>query len=186
MAEGQSEQRRIALLCVGNLLMGDDGLGTHFYRALTTNYALPPNVTVYDVGCLGMNMINYVDEYDYMISVDALEGTGSEPGTLFEFAPEDAMLHSGATASLHELTLADLFASAQLMGFECQGCCFGVQSLDASPEVVSMRLSEPVAAALPKLVDTVLAKLYSLGAIATFLPTGEEVQPGWSHAERCS
>ena len=48
----RGENERIAVLCVGNRLMLDDGLGPAVYDAVQEDYDLPDNVDLYDLGCL--------------------------------------------------------------------------------------------------------------------------------------
>ena len=87
---------RIAVFCVGNKLMLDDGLGPAVYDALVAGYEFPDNVDVYDLGCLSLDLLDAVRDYDVIVTVDALDGTNAEPGTVFRFEP-DAMCHSVAT-----------------------------------------------------------------------------------------
>ena len=69
--------RRIAVFCVGNKLMLDDGVGPAVYEELLTRYDIPDNVELFDLGCLSLNMIERVREYDVIITVDAVDGTSS-------------------------------------------------------------------------------------------------------------
>lgn len=173
--------KRIAVFCVGNRLMLDDGLGPAVYDELMAAYELPENVTLRDVGCMSLDMLAYVDQYDFLITVDALDNTGAKPGTVFAFAPEDMARHSGATASLHDLKLVDLFDAAALMDYRAEGRCFGMQAENVSPAELTMGLTPPVYEALPLLVDTVLAELVRQGAVVRVKATGELVEPGWHH-----
>lgn len=172
---------KIAIFCVGNKLMLDDGLGPVVYEELVRSYDFPSNVELHDVGCMGLDMINLVDECSYIVTIDAVDGTGEPAGTVFEFAPDDMARHGGATASLHELTLADLFDSASLLGFECEGKCFGMQVSNMSPEVVTVALTRPVYDSIPLLVDAVLADLHDRGVEITSKETGSQIAPGWHH-----
>lgn len=161
--------------------MLDDGLGPVVYEELIRSYSFPSNVEIYDVGCMGLDMIKYVEKCDYIITIDAVDGTGEAPGTVFEFDPDDMARHSGATASLHELTLADLFDSAALLGISCEGKCFGMQVHNLAPEVVTIALTRPVYDAVPLLVDAVLADLVYRGVDVRFKSTDEQIKPGWHH-----
>lgn len=157
----------IAVLCVGNKLMLDDGLGPAVYEELVNGYDIPNNVKLYDIGCLSMDMLFVVDEFDMVITVDAVDGTDAEPGTVFRFQPDAMARHSGATASLHDLKLVDLFDAAMLLGYEAEGLCLGMQVENPSPAEVTIGLTPKVHAALPLLVETVVAELYKLGAVLT-------------------
>ena len=163
-AEVDAAAPKIAVLCVGNKLMLDDGLGPAVYEELVKRYRFPENVELFDIGCLSMDMLFVVDRFDVVISVDAVDGTDSEPGTVFRFAPDAMARHSGATASLHDLKLVDLFDAATLLGYEAEGLCLGMQVENPSPAEVTMGLTPKVHAALPLLVDTVVDELRRLGA----------------------
>ena len=156
--------RRIAVFCVGNKLMLDDGVGPAVYEELLTRYDIPDNVELFDLGCLSLNMIERVREYDVIITVDAVDGTDADPGTVFRFEPDAMARHSGATASLHDLKLVDLFDAATLLGYEAEGLCLGMQVENPSPAVVTVGLTPKVAAALPLLVETVAGELARLGS----------------------
>lgn len=156
--------RRIAVFCVGNKLMLDDGVGPAVYEELLTRYDIPDNVELFDLGCLSLNMIERVREYDVIITVDAVDGTDADPGTVFRFEADAMARHSGATASLHDLKLVDLFDAAALLGYEAEGLCLGMQVENPSPAVVTVGLTPKVDAALPLLVETVAGELARLGS----------------------
>lgn len=153
----------IAVLCVGNKLMLDDGIGPAVYEELIDRYEIPDNVQLFDIGCLSMDMLYIVDECDMVITVDAVDGTDSEPGTVFRFRPDAMARHAGATASLHDLKLVDLFDAATLLGYSADGLCLGMQVENSSPAEVTIGLTPKVYNALPLLVETLIAELYRLG-----------------------
>ncbi|WP_165249244.1 hydrogenase maturation protease [Adlercreutzia sp. ZJ141] len=154
---------RVAVLFVGNKLMLDDGVGPAAYELFCERYSVPENVQLYDIGCLSMDMLFVVDECDVVITVDAVDGTGNPAGTVLRFAPDAMARHTGATASLHDLKLIDLFDAAALLGYEARGLCLGMQVENPSPEVATVGLTPAVHAALPLLVETVAAELTRLG-----------------------
>ena len=120
-------QRRAVVFCVGNRLMLDDGVGPAVYDRLVADDLIPDNVQLFDVGCMSLDMLPYVDDYDVVLTVDAVDGTGDAPGTVYRFEPDAMARHSGPEASLHDLKLVDLFDAASLMGFEAEGYCLGMQ-----------------------------------------------------------
>ncbi len=149
---------KIAVLCVGNRLMLDDGIGPAVYDELTQRYRFPDHVSVMDPGCMTMDLLPVVRDYDFLIVVDAVDGTGEAPGTVFRFAPEDIADHP-VMQSLHDLRVIDLLNAAALLGYEARGMCFGMQVANMSPAVVTEGLTPDVFDALPLLVDAVLAEL---------------------------
>lgn len=153
---------RIAVICAGNRLMLDDGVGPAIYDEMMARYRFPDNVDVFDVGCMSMSMLHMVKDYDFILSVDAVEGTGTEPGTVLRFAPDDIAGH-GFIQSLHELRLVDLLNAAELLGYESEGSCVGVQVRNMHPVEVMEGLTPEVNAAVPLAADTVVAALMERG-----------------------
>lgn len=156
--------KHIAIFCVGNRLMLDDGLGPAVYDELMERGSLPENVEVFDVGCLGLAQIDAVRDYDVVITVDAVDESGEAPGTILKYSPYDLAGHAGPSASLHELTLRDLFDSAALLGYEAQGLCLGMQVQNASPDHVVEGLTPPVMSSLGLLVDVVVGEVNRINA----------------------
>ncbi len=156
--------KSIAVICVGNELMLDDGLGPAVYKELTARYEFPDNVEVFDVGCLSLDMLPCVRDFDVVMTVDAVDGTGEKPGTVVRFEPDAMARHSGAMASLHDLKLVDLFDAATLLGYEAEGLCLGMQVENPSPAQATIGLTPAVHAALPLLVETVAGELARLGS----------------------
>ncbi len=181
MADASDQVKRIAVFCVGNRLMLDDGVGPAVYDELVSSYDLPDDVELFDVGCMSLDMIPVVERCDLLITVDALDGTDTAPGTVLSFAPEDMARHSGATASLHDLKLVDLSEAAALLGHHAQGRCFGMQVDNANPVELEAGLTPRVNDALPLLVDAVLAELVKNGVKVRAKATGEPVASRWHY-----
>lgn len=154
---------RIAVFFVGNRLMLDDGVGPAVYDHIQEEYLLPENVDLFDVGCMSMDMISKVQDYDLLITVDAVNGTDAEPGTVFRYEPYDVARAAGARTSLHELKLADLFDAATMLGFTAQGLCFGMQVENMEPVEFAEGLTPKVAKRVPFLAETVIAELVHQG-----------------------
>ncbi len=152
-------KRTAAVFFVGNKLMLDEGVGPAAYEELQQRYDVPENVLLFDVGCMSMDMLPYVRDCDVVLTVDAVDGTGEEPGTVFRFPPDAMARAAGARASLHDLKLADLFDAALLLGYEAEGYCLGMQVENMSPAEYTVGLTPKVFAALPLLVETVAAEV---------------------------
>ncbi len=159
MCESVSVRPRIAVACVGNKLMLDDGIGPAVYDHLLAGYDFPPDVLLLDLGCMTLDQVNLVRDCETIIAVDAVDGTGEEPGTVFRFSPKEMAPHAGAMASLHDLTLIDLFDAAALLGYEAEGLCLGMQVENMTPDHYTVGLTEPCQKKLPLLVETVIAEL---------------------------
>ena len=156
-------ERIWAVFFVGNRLLLDDGVGPAAYDEILAAYDIPESVTLVDVGCMSLDMLPYVERCDVILTVDAVDGTGDAPGTVYRFEPDAMARHSGPEASLHDLKLVDLFDAASLMGYEAEGFCLGMQVGNPSPEQFVVGLTPECAAALPLLVETVVAELHRRG-----------------------
>ena len=162
-AVGGGAARTAAVFFVGNRLMLDEGVGPAAYDAIVEGYEVPPEVRLFDVGCMSMDMLPYVESCDVILTVDAVDGTGDAPGTVYRFPPDAMARHCGAMASLHDLRLVDLFDAASLLGYEAEGYCLGMQVDNMAPEEYVVGLTPAVHAALPLLVETVVAELARRG-----------------------
>ena len=50
-----------------------------------------------------LDMVSKVNEYDLLITVDAVDGTDAEPGTVFRYEPYDIARAAGARTSLRRI-----------------------------------------------------------------------------------
>lgn len=155
----KKEYNNIAVICVGNKLMLDDGIGPAVYEEITNQYNIPNDVDFFDLGCMSLDMLSMIDKYDYFISVDAVDGTNCEPGTIFHYNPRDIARNKKYSLSLHDITLADLFDTAELMGYRLDGICFGMQVENPSPVEYTIGLTPKVYDNLPRLIECVVNEL---------------------------
>ncbi len=101
------------VLGIGNLLMGDEGVGVHAVRALERE-AVPAGVPVLDGGTGGFHLLELFDEHRYMILIDATLDDGV-PGTVRVLHPRFAS-DFPRSLSAHDIGLRDLVESAALLG----------------------------------------------------------------------
>lgn len=149
---------RVSIICIGNEWQLDDGVGPAVGRRLREHFELPENVEVLDRAVMGYSIVPDLLACDAAIVVDALDGTGTEPGTVLSFDPADAAGAPSMT-SLHDVRFADVLASAQFMGATCRGRGFGVQIADRGDGCLERGLSASVAAAIEPCARAVAAFL---------------------------
>ncbi len=150
---------RVAVLCIGNELLMDEGVGPACARYIQARYDFPDEVEVLDRSVMGMAILSDLRNHEFALVIDALEVPDAEPGQLFSFAPEDAAPTPAGMTSLHEVRFADVLGSAELLGIRCAGHCFGVQVENMSPSEFVMALTPRVAAAVPLLAQAVVRYL---------------------------
>ncbi len=168
---------------VGNSLMLDDGVGPAVFEQMES-YTVPDDVELIEVGCMSLDQLNIVRDSDLIITVDAVDGTDDEPGTIYRFSPDDMARRSFGSQSLHDLKLSDLFDSAALLGYEAEGVCLGMQVENRQPGSVTIGLTPAVYKAIPNLVDCLLAELVQRGIDVRMADTGAKVEPGFHHTMR--
>ena len=165
--------KKIAVFCVGNRLHLDDGVGPAVYDEVLERFDVPECVELFDLGVLTMDMINYIDTCDAVITVDAVEHSGEPAGTVLRGTPAELAPAQGANMSLHDLRLVDLFDAALLLGYDAEGICLGMQVENTEPAILTEDLTPVVRAALPLLVETLAAELARLGSPLIDKATGE-------------
>jgi hydrogenase maturation protease len=104
---------RVLVMGVGNVLMGDEGVGVHVVRVLET-LAWPPTVTVVDGGTGGFHLLSHLEACDVAVLVDATLD-GQPPGTVTVLEPKYAS-DFPRVLSAHDIGLRDLVESADLLG----------------------------------------------------------------------
>ncbi len=155
---------RITVMGMGNPLVRDEGVGVRVIEILMGTLAFPDNVTLVDVGTMGMSILHLFRDCDYMLVIDAIDGTGEDPGTIVRLSPED-LAHNQVMHSLHDIRFVDVLQSAMLMGSTPEAECIGIQIKDMS--VIEIGLTPEVEAALPAAVAAVLTVLAERGITPT-------------------
>ena len=104
---------RLLVLGIGNLLMGDEGVGVHAIRALEQE-RLPAGVELLDGGTGGFQLLSRLSEYPSVIVIDA-SMDGNEPGTVGITKPRFLSDYPRSLGA-HDVGLRDLIESAALLG----------------------------------------------------------------------
>lgn len=133
----------VLVIGVGNLLMGDEGVGIHVLRTLEAEPIA--GVALLDGGTGGINLLEAIGAVPVVVMIDATRD-GNRAGTISQLRPARvADLPRGLSA--HEFGLKDLFAAAALMG-----CFPDIHLFTISVETIhpmSLDLSPAVASAVP-------------------------------------
>jgi hydrogenase maturation protease len=147
---------KILVLGIGNILLGDDGVGVHCVRQLQTEHCeLADDVEFLDGGTLSFTLAAYLEVTNYLIVIDAAQ-LQQPPGAiaLFEDAEMDRFMHRHKKSSVHEVSLVDLLAITRLAGHMPQHRAL----IALQPHSIgwSETLSEPVNRAVPKACEQAL------------------------------
>jgi hydrogenase maturation protease len=150
---------RVLVLGVGNILMGDEGVGVHVMRVLE-DLPVIDGVRLLDGGTGGVNLLTEFDGADDIVMVDATRD-GLAAGSIAFLQPEIVgELPHGLGA--HDFGLKDLFAAAALIGRFPRIHLYTVSVENVRP--MCMELSPEVAAAVPRVVASIRALAKQLAA----------------------
>lgn len=150
---------RIVIMGVGNLLLGDEGIGVHAVRALEAR-AWPPHVSLLDGGTGGFHLLSVFGDCDVLVLIDATLD-GRPPGTVSVIEPRYASDFPKAL-SAHDIGLKDLVDSAAILGMLPRVVLVTISVADLQP--MQMTLSPAVEASLPAVIDTVTHHVAGLSA----------------------
>jgi hydrogenase maturation protease len=148
---------RILVLGVGNVLMGDEGVGVHAVRVLEQR-PWPPHVTLLDGGTGGFQLLSHVADCDALVMIDATLD-GRAPGTVSVTEPRYAT-DFPRSLSAHDVGLKDLVESVALLGSLPRVVLVTV-SVDAL-QPMQLLMSPPVEASLRRVAETVASLIAAL------------------------
>lgn len=104
---------KVLVMGIGNLLMGDEGVGIHVIREFEKENKFP-FVDTLDGGTGGFHLLSYLHDYKRVIIIDAALGD-EIAGTVKVIKPKYSS-DFPRTLSAHDIGLKDLLDSAQLIG----------------------------------------------------------------------
>ncbi len=137
---------RIAIFGIGNVLLGDDGVGPAVARYLDANCSHGDDVIIEDLGTPSLSLPGYLVDHDAVIFIDAV--AGDVPGTIVTYTREEIVaVAPGIRISPHEPSINDALI---LLDFAGKGPR-DVTLIGVVPETLDggVTLSPRVAAAVP-------------------------------------
>ncbi|HIJ87848.1 MAG TPA: HyaD/HybD family hydrogenase maturation endopeptidase [Desulfuromonadales bacterium] len=153
----------VLVLGIGNLVMGDDGVGVMVAQILQQRYRFPGNVEIMDGGTLGLDLLPKLENISHLILIDAVE-TGEKAGTCMRLYGQELPIALETKLSPHQMGLKDLLAVSELMGHSPQEMVLiGVQPGSIEMEI---GLTPEVEAQVDTLVTNVLTELKNWGVSA--------------------
>jgi hydrogenase maturation protease len=143
----------LLILGLGNVLLGDDGIGPAVISRLREAYVAAAGSSLLDGGTLGLALLPYLEDADTVILVDAV--AADEPaGTLVRLEGAEVGPAVATRLSPHQVGVADLLQGARWHDREPAR----LMLLGIVPESIELGvgLSAAVRRALPHLLDLVI------------------------------
>lgn len=145
-----TKQGDVLAMGVGNYLMGDEGIGVHIVQQME-KMKLPDYLDVLDGGTGGFLLMNYFDEYPFVIFVDATMD-GKPVGTISVTEPRFASDFPNAL-SVHDVGLKDMIEAIYIMERVPKMFLITISINEIRP--MTMELDPAVEASMPEAIKTI-------------------------------
>jgi len=147
------------ILGIGNVLLGDEGVGVYVVEELE-RHKLPPGVECLDGGTGGFQLLDPIQQAGRVILVDATLD-GGDPGRVTRLQPRYSKDYP-RTLTAHDIGLKDLLDALYLLGGNPDVTLFAVSI--SHPAGVQVGLSEELAARVPEIAGQVLDEVWEVQA----------------------
>ena len=149
---------------VGNTLFKDDGIGVYTALYLKKNYTFSPRLDIIDGGTLGLNLINYLQEYDQVIILDTLS-LNEQAGEVFRVPAAEFFGLGDQRSTAHEVEVIQMIEAGMLHGAKANVVVMGIIPEDIS--TINIGLSKTMKVHFQKYLDLVLDEIACLDIKAT-------------------
>jgi hydrogenase maturation protease len=154
---GTNNGAHVLVLGIGNVLMGDEGVGVHVLRRVEL-LPLPKNVRCLDGGTGSFLLLEAMQQAGRVILIDATVDD-NPPGTLRRLTPRFSSEYP-ATLTAHDIGLKDLLDAAYLLGGQLDVTLFTISI--AALQDMGMELSPSIAQRLDDIAGAIRDELAKL------------------------
>lgn len=108
--------KRVLIGGIGNVLLGDDGVGPYLARMLEAHYDFAPSIEVVDLGTPALDLIDEISNRDAVILIDCVKSS-TPAGTVQLYRKEDILKHRPQVRmDPHSPALVEAILSAEFYG----------------------------------------------------------------------
>ena len=161
MTKNPKSLKKTLVLVLGNVIMGDEGVGVHVVRALE-KHTLPSGVECLDGGTGGFILLEPLENADHIILIDAA-ADGNPPGTVTRTTPRFSKDYP-PTLTAHDIGVKDLLDAFYMQGGTREVVLYAIAIDPRQP--ISMELSIECARAAETATYEILAELNAAAAVA--------------------
>jgi hydrogenase maturation protease len=153
--------KKTLVLGLGNVLMGDEGIGVHVVRALQ-EHSLPEGVECLDGGTGGFTLLGPLQSADHVLMVDAA-ADGNPEGTVTRTTPRFSRDYP-PTLTAHDVGIKDLLDVFYIQGGGPDIVLYAITINPLQP--ITLSLSAGGEQAAKTAVERILAELQGLAVTA--------------------
>ncbi len=169
--------KRIGILSVGNVLMGDDAIGPYILKVLESRYHFPENVVLDDLGTPGLGITSFFSDYNAVILLDAVRAMGL-PGELKLYRKDQLVqLRIQPRVSPHDPALVEALLFAELSGT----CPSEVLLVGVIPESCELgcHMTPAMLDAIEPAIAAIMIELYRFHIVPRLRGTPETPSVWW-------
>jgi hydrogenase maturation protease len=146
---------------IGNVLLGDDGVGPYVVRLLEALYTFGANVEIADLGTPALDLTHRISGTDTVILVDSV-ASGNPPGTVQLYHESDIVQRNPSQRlDPHSPALSECFMAAELLGCAPENVLLvGIVGKSYEP---GQELSASVQSAVAAAIKAILGELTRCG-----------------------
>ncbi len=146
----------VLVLGIGNVLMGDEGVGVHVVRHLE-QLDIPPGVGLLDGGTGSFLLLDPMQRADKIILIDATMD-GNPIGTIRRLTPRFSTDYP-RTLTAHDIGLKDLLDTFYLLDHPLDVVLFAISI--SSVQYIGMELSPEIRTLVPEFAQLLLREIES-------------------------
>jgi hydrogenase maturation protease len=154
VTESPNNHNKTLVLGLGNVIMGDEGVGVHVVRAIE-KHTLPAGVECLDGGTGGFILLEPLQSAGRIILIDAA-ADGNPPGTVTRTTPRFSSDYP-PTLTAHDIGVKDLLVAFYMQGGSRDVVLYAI-AIDPR-QSISMELSPEIAGAVQEAEERILAEL---------------------------
>jgi hydrogenase maturation protease len=173
--------KRVLIAGIGNVLLGDDGVGPYVLHQLESSVIFDAGVTLEDLGTPALDFIDHIAGLDALVVIDSVDN-GKPPGTITLYRKSDLLrckstirMDTHSPAITESITAAEIFFGASPAEILLIG--ISAESYDAG-----CTLSTCVQAAVEPAICQVLTELDRLG-VCFKRKANPDTRVWWSEAQ---
>jgi hydrogenase maturation protease len=174
--------KKVLIGGIGNVLLGDDGVGPYVIRLLNAYYDFEEGVEIVDLGTPALDLIDQFSGKDAVILIDCIKTGEAEPGTVQLFRKEELMQYQPEVRmDPHSPALVENLLSAELFGISPpELLLIGIAGESYDPDC---RLGPRVSAALPLVFGEILREVDRVGVRYTRRDQRADPQIWWNSVD---